>query len=384
MMKIHWLFTIVFFVACAGVANTSGQEMAIAPVTDVRISDTPSDEGNSLTINWTLSEDNDKISQYVVLRSFPGTGDFQEINNVPTGKNEYVDESDVSRGNSYYYMIKAVDAQGNVAYSSIAGPAEPVAQWFNFDYKYVGIAMLIFCGIIVYCIYHAKQGRDFFIRRIAGIEAIEDAIGRSTEMGRPILYLTGLHGIGSISTLTSLNILSRVARKAAEYDTPVLLPAYNPFVMVVEREIVRGAHMDAGRPDTYKEDNIYFVSEDQFAYVAAVNGVMTRERPAAIFYMGYFYAESLILAETGNSTGAIQIAGTDAEHQLPFFIAACDYTLIGEELYAASAYLSREPLLLGSLKGQDWSKLALMAAIFVGVILETFGIHILSSFFHIP
>jgi hypothetical protein len=142
--------------------------------------------------------------------------------------------------------------------------------------------------------------------------------------------------------------------------------------------------MDAGRPDTYREDNIYFVSDSQFAYVAAVNGVMLRERPAAIFYMGYFYAESLILAETGNSTGAIQIAGTDAEHQLPFFIAACDYTLIGEELYAASAYLAREPLLLGSLKGQDWSKLAIMAAFVVGIILESFGVHWISYFFHIP
>jgi len=107
-----------------------------------------------------------------------------------------------------------------------------------------------------------------------------------------------------------------------------------------------------------------------------------REKPAAIFYMGFFYAESLLLAETGNATGAIQIAGTDSDAQLPFFIAACDYTLIGEELYAASAYLAREPLLLGSLKGQDWSKLLLMVAIFLGVLMESFGTRFGSDFFH--
>jgi len=116
------------------------------------------------------------------------------------------------------------------------------------------------------------------------------------------------------------------------------------------------------------------VSDEQFAYTAAVNGIMLRERPAAIFFMGSFFAESLILAETGNSTGAIQIAGTDSDSQLPFFIASCDYTLIGEELYAASAYLSKEPLLLGSLKGQDWSKLILMIAVFFGVIAESFAL----------
>jgi hypothetical protein len=80
------------------------------------------------------------------------------------------------------------------------------------------------------------------------------------------------------------------------------------------------------------------------------------------------------MAETGNSTGAIQIAGTDSDSQLPFFIASCDYTLIGEELYAASAYLSKEPLLLGSLKGQDWGKLILMVCIFIGVIMESFSL----------
>ena len=85
--------------------------------------------------------------------------------------------------------------------------------------------------------------------------------------------------------------------------------------------------------------------------------------------MGMFYAESLLLAETGASTGAIQIAGTDALAQLPFFITACDYTLIGEELYAASAYLSKEPLLLGSLKGQDTAKMVFMIGIILGTLL---------------
>ena len=85
-------------------------------------------------------------------------------------------------------------------------------------------------------------------------------------------------------------------------------------------------------------------------------GAMVREKPAACFYMGVFYAERLLLlAETGNSVGAIQVAGTAMPAQLPFFVAACDYTLIGEEFFAASAYLSGEPSQLGSLRGQDMS-----------------------------
>lgn len=363
--------------------DIKGKEVALLPATEVFAEDTPNDDGTSISIKWELSEDDDKIIQYIILRSSSPFGKYEQVGQVPAKTNKYVDEKDLVRNNEYYYKIRAIDDKGNTSDSGAYGPVSPIAQWFNSSYKFVGIAVIVFCGIIVYCIFKAKAGKDFFVRRIAGIEAVDEAIGRATEMGRPILYLTGLNGVSDISTLAGLNILSRVARKAAEYETSLLIPACDPFVMVVEREIVKGAHIDVGKPDTYKEDNIYFVSESQFAYVAAVNGLMLRERPAAIFYMGYFYAESLILAEIGNSTGSIQIAGTDADSQLPFFIAACDYTLIGEELYAASAYLSREPLLLGSLKGQDWSKLILMVAILIGTILETFGIHWISYFFKV-
>ena len=94
-----------------------------------------------------------------------------------------------------------------------------------------------------------------------------------------------------------------------------------------------------------------------------------------------FWAESLVLAEKGASTGAIQIAGIDAVTQLPFFITACDYTLIGEELYAASAYLSREPLPLGSLKGQDWAKFIIGGFIILGVLLSSFGLTFFANWF---
>jgi hypothetical protein len=159
------------------------------------------------------------------------------------------------------------------------------------------------------------------------------------------------------------------------------VPAFDPVVLTVSQEVVRNAYIEAGRPDAYRADNIYFVTDQQFSYTASVCGLIVRERPAAIFLLGSFYAESLMLAETGASTGAIQIAGTDQQAQLPFFITACDYTLIGEELYAASAYLSREPMLLGSLKGQDAGKAFLLLVILLGALLSSFGLEAFTQWF---
>mgnify|MGYP007000283980 len=72
-----------------------------------------------------------------------------------------------------------------------------------------------------------------------------------------------------------------------------------------------------GRPEMFNEDMVHYVTDDQFAYAAGVNGIMQRDKPAACMYMGKFYAESLLFAETGNSIGAIQIAGTASQAQIP-------------------------------------------------------------------
>ena len=208
-----------------------------------------------------------------------------------------------------------------------------------------------------------------YLRPIAGIEAIDEAIGRATEMGKPILYVPGLSSISDVATIASLTILCRVARKIAEYQTKIIVPNCDPIVYTVACESVKQAYTEAGRPDEYDPDSVFFLTTSQFAYVAGVNGIMMRDKPATNFYLGMFWAESLLLAETGSMSGAIQIAGTDAVTQLPFFITTCDYTLIGEELYAASAYLGREPREFGAVKGQDACKSIIMILIVLGFIL---------------
>ena len=45
---------------------------------------------------------------------------------------------------------------------------------------------------------------------------------------------------------------------------------------------------------------------------------------------------------------------------------------MGEELYAASAYLSRDPVLLAQLKGQDLGKVAIGLLLAAAVLLVTF------------
>ena len=228
------------------------------------------------------------------------------------------------------------------------------------------VSILISCFMIEYFIQKSKSGEEIYMRPIPAMKAMEEAVGRATEMGSSVLYVPGISGLDEIDTISGVIILGHVAGMTAEYESDLHVPCCVPIVMEAARESCKEAYLKKGRPDLYNDRMVHYVTDDQFAYAAGVNGIMLREKPAAIFYQGKFYAESLILAETGNSVGAIQIAGTGSSSQIPFFVTACDYVLIGEEFYAASAYLSGSPEMIGSIKGQDYVKLLCM--LFIGVV----------------
>lgn len=285
-------------------------------------------------------------------------------------------EKKATRNSTFLKFVKNLNfSMANVE------PDSPENSWFDKSKLNNFIIMVTLSAIVLYFIRHARNGAEIKLRKIKGLEAVEEAIGRAAEMGKPVLFVHGLASMGSISTIAAVNILGRIAKRVAEYDTTLKVVNNDPIVMSVSQEVVKEAFLEAGRPDSYMEENTFLVAAEQFPYVAAVSGIMNRERPAANFYMGYFYAESLLLAETGAGTGAIQIAGTDSYTQLPFFITTCDYTLMGEELYAASAYLSKEPLLLGSLRAQDIGKAILIVILVAGTALATFGITFITRIF---
>jgi hypothetical protein len=229
-------------------------------------------------------------------------------------------------------------------------------------------ATLVF--LILYKIFSARRGKELYIRRIAGLNAIDEAVGRATEMGRPMLFCPGLEGL-ILPTLQALSILQYITGIAAKYRTRIIVPTAHPVVFTIAEEVTKDAYAAAGAPEQFNADDIRYLSDDQFAYASGVVGILNREKVASNFMFGYFYAESLILAETGHQVGAMQVAGTPAITQIPFFITAADYTIIGDEFYAASAYLSREPTLLGSLVGQDYAKAVLLFITLAGVILAS-------------
>jgi hypothetical protein len=344
-----------------------------APGSELTVEDFSNDDGTRVIVRWDklpppeLADVNPEF--YILERSDkPDTG-FAPIQEISRDDPAYrTADQNLKTGQTYYYRLSYQDA-GVSWNSGVAGPVTPIENWYNSNRTNVLIGILITGAFVGWFIYLGRKGKSLYLRPIAGLLAMDEAIGRATEMGKPILYSSGRGKMERPASIASMNILGSVAEKVASYGTPLIFPNNDPVVTAVAQEVAREGYTKAGHPDAYDPENIYFVTDSQFGYAAAVDGIMMRERPATNLFFGTFEAESLILAETGNSIGAIQIAGTDSSIQMAFFIVACDYVLIGEELFAASGYLSGDPQVVGSLKGSDYLKVIIIALLVIGALM---------------
>jgi hypothetical protein len=350
--------------------------------------DTPNDAGRSITL--TLPSARSEDTRFRVSYASTTIGPFellQEIAGDPHRDSPHtikVTELPLPDGTTFpvedgqTWYFKVTTTAGSAMTIGGALPAAASPNYFNTDHTANFALVLLFSALLFASIAMARR-QDISIRRLAGLDALDEALGRATEMGRSVLFIHGLQEINSASTIAAVNVLGQVARKAAEFDTQLKVANRYPMTMSVSQEVVRESYLEVGRSDAYNQDNIFLAAADQFSYAAALEGYMMREEPAANIMMGYFYAESLLLTETGSRTGAIQIAGSDAYTQLPFFVTTCDYTLMGEELYAASAYLSRDARLLGSIKAQDLAKAAIILLIVTGAFASAFGYNLIKA-----
>jgi hypothetical protein len=229
----------------------------------------------------------------------------------------------------------------------------------------------------------ARLGRSFPVRKIPAFDAIEEAIARSVEMGRPV-HTT--FGFGSISSsmapqyVAGLGVLAHVARLCGKYGARLIATLGVPEVIATTEEIVREGYYSAGRPELFDPAyNVRYLTDQQFAYASAVQATIVRENVGANIVVGPFYAESLIFMEAGNMVGAFQIAGTARETQIPFFVLVADYSFIGEEIFAAGALASGDKETLASIRAQDIGKFISIILIVLGVIMLLGGFKLVDS-----
>jgi hypothetical protein len=168
----------------------------LAPPTNVQVADTQNDRGSQIDVSWDQSPDAEAglVQYYRIYRSsHPDTG-FAAVGRVGFAQSNYTDAG-MPDNQPLYYRVAAAGYDDRLAYSGTVGPVMAHPQWFNWNRFNVMIAVIIFVVAIVYYVKSARGGKELFIRRLPGLDEIDNAVGRATEMGKPILYISGLSSV---------------------------------------------------------------------------------------------------------------------------------------------------------------------------------------------
>lgn len=241
--------------------------------------------------------------------------------------------------------------------------------------KIFDFALLIATVVVAFLM--MQRGRRGYlpkIRRLPAIDAMEEAVGRCAEMGRPIMFnpfWAELTNENAPQTFASFNCLSYVARLAAKLKVRLIVPYGRPEPGPILDEICREAYLVEGASDQYDPNSLIYLPE--FSHVMGTIGIMIRENVGANIMIGNAYYATVLFCETGQLIGAFQIGGSATLPNVPYFITSCEFSLIGDEIFASGAYITKDPVMTSSIQASDWVKLALTVIGLVSILLLNSG-----------
>lgn len=239
--------------------------------------------------------------------------------------------------------------------------------------------LVLFCAIVYVTVRIAKTGKMPGIRKLPALDAIEEAVGRAAEMGKGVFFNSG-QSAGGLSTIeapivgAAMALLGHTARLTARYGVDLSYFLGPVDTIPVAQDVIRTAYVQEGMEEAYKPTMVRWLSDQQMAYSTGIMGAFLREKPAAHIMMGGFWFESILLGEAGKMAGAFTVGGTPRQGQVYFLVAICDYVLIGDEYYAAEAYLTKDPDQVGTIWGEDYIKVIIMFLLLAGSFLQVLGI----------
>lgn len=239
------------------------------------------------------------------------------------------------------------------------------------------IAFLI---LTLYTIQRTKTGWLPFIRRIPALDVIDEIIGRSVEMGRPVHVAPGLGGLDPQS-IVGFEIVHYTALQAAQKGCEVIATTRSTVQLPIIEDLVKTAFTEAGVPESYRPENVRFISTATSAYVTGVQSIVERERCAGNISVGQSSGYMFMLFARAKTLvkDVMQMGGTAKVLNTPHLVATCDYVLIGEELYASQAYLTKDPELLAAVYSQDIFKIIFLVILLLGLLAAAAGSDVLTK-----
>lgn len=246
------------------------------------------------------------------------------------------------------------------------------------------LLIVIFIVVILTLWSHERMRRrtqPMALRSFEALDVVRHALAHGAETGRALHISPGPGTIGgrgsTAETIAGLLLASRITGEAALTGTSVLASTGDATANLALRGTMRQAYQRAGLPQDFVPSNVLLLAQDDpMAYAAGVTTIYNRQKLEASVLVGGFDQEFLLASEIGGQRGVPQLAGTTVTAAQPLVYLASDKALIGEEIYAAEAFLTQSSIPVARLLVQDILRTVVIVALVVIVIVRAAGLPI--------
>ena len=193
-------------------------------------------------------------------------------------------------------------------------------------------------------------------RPLEALQSLHTTVGQAVESGRRLHISLGSGSIGSTDSATALSgliALDHVATAAVISDKPPVVTSGDGIAMLLAQDTLKGVYVRQNALERYDATSSRIAGLTPISYATALTTVIPNESVAGTILIGSVGPEVVLLTEASNRRRVTVLGGSDEPTAQAALFAAADYPLIGEDLFAASAYLGHKPAHYASLQTQD-------------------------------
>ena len=241
----------------------------------------------------------------------------------------------------------------------------------------VGLAFVtvFFFLMIIFAVVGRNRPRQH-LREISAYSRLGRAIGLAVEAGKRMHITLGWGSIIDLkgaSALIGLTIVERITRLASISDRPPVVTSGDGVLGILSQDTLSGTYKAVGAGFQYDPTTGRVTGLTPVSYSAGSIPVIYDEQVSATVLAGHFGSEAALITDAAERNDSLSMAGSDSITATSVFIATAQEPLIGEELFAAGAYINAGPIHASSLRAQDIFRWVIVGAILVGALLKLIG-----------
>lgn len=240
----------------------------------------------------------------------------------------------------------------------------------------IGLSLVGFSAILLLVLSLIRRKSPPKLRLIPALTRLYRAIGLSVEDGTCLFVSLGRASLLTPrggAPLAGLNMLRHLAERTSLSDRPPIAVAGESTLVLLAQDTLEAGYQAAGAGEFYQPTSGRLTGMTPFSAVAGALPILRDESVSAGVLVGHFGTEAALLSDAAERENMFLLGASDDLSSQAALYASAQETLIGEELFATSAYLGAPASHAASLTLQDILRWLMILILLAGAILKLFG-----------